>query len=140
MPKQVDFYAMKRRLVTLKQTLPRLLARDMVNHSKKAFRDQGFTDDAFTAWQKRKTQNRADRRTAARRAILIDSGALRRSIRSKSVNFREIRVGSYGIVYASRHNRGLDGMPKRQFIGRSKVLTDKMTKRVRNEFRKALKP
>lgn len=123
----------------MKQTLPRKLGRLAVNHTKEAFRNQGFTDKTFSPWQARKTRNRSDRNTQRKRAILVDKGHLRRSIRLREANFRRIRVGSYGIPYAKRHNRGLAGMPKRQFVGHSYRLTQKMRKVVRQDFKKAIK-
>lgn len=136
MAKKIDFDRINRNLDRMAVTLPRQLGNAMLNHTKKAFRDQGFTDGSLSAWQARKTQNRADRRTNASRAILIDSGALRRSLRVRKATFRETAVGAYGIPYAGVHNRGLGNMPKRQFVGRSKVLSTKMHRIAAREFRK----
>ncbi len=122
------------------ERLPRIAGVYMLNHSKKAFREQGFTDNALKPWAKRSTKNRADKNTNKSRAILIDSGNLKRSLRIRKANFREVIVGSYGMSYASRHNRGLKGMPERKFVGRSKVLNDKIEKLVFKEFKKAIEP
>ena len=139
MAKKINFKKIDKRFNGLKSTLPRLAANKMLNHSKKAFRDEGFTDKALVKWKARKRLTPADRRTGRRRAILVQSGALRRSLRKKTVTFASIRVGSYGIAYASRHNRGLAGMPQRKFVGTSQKLTKDLTKLVRTEFRKALR-
>lgn len=137
MPKQIDFDRINKNLDKMARDLPRLAANAMLNHSKKAFRDQGFTDAALSPWAARKRGNAADRRTNKNRAILVDSGNLRRSLRVRKRTFSEIAVGSYGIPYAKRHNQGLAGMPQRRFVGRSKVLTKKLHTLAAREFRKA---
>jgi len=40
--------------------------------------------------------------------------------------------------YAERHNEGLSGMPKRQFIGKSKTLTKKVIKKIEKGIDKIL--
>lgn len=139
MPKQVDFDQILKNVETMKSRLPRILARQMLNHSKQAFRNQGFTDKTLDPWKSRKRPNKADRNNPRTRAILIDSGALRRSLMKKKATFREIRIGSYGIPYASRHNRGLHGMPQRQFIGHSAKLNKKLSNSITKEIKKVFK-
>lgn len=136
MSKKINFDRINRNLDRMATNLPRMMGNAMLNHSKQAFRDQGFTDSALSPWAKRKRGNKADRRTSRSRAILIDSGNLRRSLRVAKATFRETRVGSYGIPYAARHNRGLAGMPRRQFVGRSVKLNKKMERIAMREFRK----
>jgi phage gpG-like protein len=136
MSKQIDFERIKQNIAKMERRLPILLSNEMLNHSKNAFRDQGFTDETLSVWQKRKTSNRADRRTKKKRFILVDSGALRRSLAKRKATFKEIAVGSYGIKYAARHNRGLAGMPERKFVGKSKRLNQKLTDIARKEFAK----
>ena len=41
--------------------------------------------------------------------------------------------------YAQRHNEGLKGMPKRQFMGKSKTLEDNIKKKLTKELDKVLK-
>ena len=57
------------------------------------------------------------------------------SMSVRSANWRAIRIGSYGIPYAERHNKGLGGMPKRQFVGNSKVLNDKIQRKIKTEIK-----
>lgn len=137
-PKQIDFNKINAKLNAMTKKLPKLLGNDMLNHSKEAFRNEGFTDASLSPWKARKSLNKADRATGRRRAILVDSGNLRRSGRVRKATFREIAAGYYGIAYASRHNRGLNGMPKRQFVGWGRQLNNKVRKRTRKEFKKAL--
>ena len=135
--KQIDFARIQANFDRMERTLPRLLGNKILNHAKQSFRDQGWTDEGLDPWAQRKRGNKADRRTGKTRAILIDSGALRRSLSVQSASMKAIRVGSYGIPYAGRHNRGLSGMPKRQFVGKSKKLSNKLELLVRREFKRA---
>lgn len=58
---------------------------------------------------------------------------------------RPIRRGKYAVAfrtykdYAQRHNEGLNGMPKRQFIGPSKKLDRAILKKLKREHDKRLK-
>jgi len=140
MSKKIDFEKINKGLDKMVKDLPRFLANEMLNHSKKAFRDEGFTLKAFEPWAKRTTKNKADKATGKRRAILVDSANLKESVLIKQQTFEKVRVGSYGIAYAARHNRGLKGMPKRQFIGNnSEVLNNKLFEITLREFKKATK-
>lgn len=119
--------------------LPKLIGNIAKNHFLKAFEDEGFTDNTLDPWKSRKTRDKSDRaRPNDRRAILVKRGHLRRSIRVGSARFDRIEVGSYGVVYAARHNRGLAGMPKRQFIGSSRVMSTKIRAKIRTEILKAI--
>lgn len=114
----------------------------------KNFRDQGFNDSGLSKWKPRKTTDRKGRditryRTNRRgnagdftkfgrenlnRAILVGHNTggdkLKNSFRARrgklSVKFYTYKK------YAQRHNEGLDGMPKRQFLGKSKYLENKI--------------
>ena len=136
MAKRIEFQKFAQAFRKEQINLPKILGNIALVHFRKSFRDEGFTDETLSKWVPRKHQNKADRRTKRRRALLVDSGNLRKSLRVKSANFRSIRVGSYGIPYAERHNKGLGGMPKRQFIGRSAMLRRKMEDRIGREIRK----
>jgi phage gpG-like protein len=96
-------------------------------HFDDSFKNEGFTYNSLWKWQPRK---RPDRQ---RHKILQKTGKLRRSIKSKVFTTKdgfEIRFKS-NLVYAKIHNEGLMGkawgkhsfkMPKRQFMGYSRVL------------------
>ena len=132
MPKRWNFPRVIQRVKTMKSVLPTILGGIMKKHFEDSFTRQGFTDASLSPWAKRKIADTG-------RAILVESGDLRGSIRIKQATFSIIRVGSYGIPYASRHNKGLSKMTKRQFIGRSLVMTKKIkraiTQGLRNTFR-----
>lgn len=120
--------------------IPKLVANVIVNHFLKSFDDEAFSDttERSDPWARRKTMTKRDR-TAGNRNLLVQSGALRGSIVVRRATWNKIVVGSYGIKYASRHNRGLKGMPKRQFIGSSDVMRRKYEIIVKKAIDKALK-
>lgn len=118
----------------------------------KNFRDQGFTDTGLSKWKPRKTTDRKGRditryRTNRRgnagdftkygrenlnRAILVGHNTggdkLKNSFRARR---GKLKVTFYTYKkYAKRHNEGLDGMPKRQFIGKSKYLENKIEAKI----------
>jgi phage gpG-like protein len=99
------------------------------NHFTTSFRNQGFTDESLQMWKPRK---RTERSRMGNRAILVKSGRLRRSIRSKRFGFLSVKILT-DVPYASVHNNGERSgrgrgfkMPKRQFIGYSGVLNRKI--------------
>ena len=139
MARKINFKKIRGKAKKLKAETPRLIAGEAVTHFKRSFRDQGFTDQTLEPWKARKTSNKADRRTKKRRAILIDSGDLRRSIRSKKYSFRSIVVGAYGVFYSRFHNRGTGKLPQRQFMGNSKKLNLAVRRIIAKRFREALK-
>jgi phage gpG-like protein len=99
------------------------------------FRKQGFDNKSVERWQPRK---KADKR--AGRAILVKTGDLRRSIIRNPANRAALSVKiSTDLVYAARHNDGLKGMPKRQFMGDSYNLNERIkkiiVKRLDNTFK-----
>jgi len=123
-----------------KATLPRVIGNMAKNHFLESWRNEAFSDTSTGSnpWAARKTATKQDRRTGKRRNLLVQSGALRRSVRVGSATWSAIRVGSYGIPYAQRHNRGLDGMPQRQFIGSSAMLNKKIRARLANEIKRII--
>jgi phage gpG-like protein len=107
-----------------KRTFPIEAGNMAVNHFVKSFKDQGFTDNNRMSWKSRKSKKDGNR------AILVKTGALRRSIRRAYTSWARTVIQTTGIIYAQRHNEGLKGMPKRQFMGKSgkldKDIMDKM--------------
>jgi len=101
------------------------------NHSVKAFRDQGFTDETLEKWKPRKRPERG-----RQRAILVKTGRLRRSIRKVKFGQYSVKVVS-DVPYARRHSEGLDRMPKRQIMGYSGVMERKIMNRFHPIIRKA---
>jgi len=70
------------------------------NHFTKSFRDGGFTDESLETWKPRK---RAERGKS--RAILVKSGRLRRSLRSKRFGVLSVKIMT-DVPYARIHNDG----------------------------------
>lgn len=115
-----------------------------VNHFTNSFREQGFTDETKEAWKPRK---RADRgRAKGNRAILVKSGRLRRSLRSRRLGNLAVKILT-DVPYARVHNNGERSgrgkgfmMPKRQFIGYSGKLNRQiiafLDKNIKRQFNK----
>jgi phage gpG-like protein len=122
----------------LKRDVPRRVGNIAKNHFLKAFKDEGFTEETVNPWAKRTTKNRSDRNNPARRALLVNRGHLRRSIRVGRTSWDRVEVGSYGITYAKFHNNPSQGskIPRRKFVGSSKVMTRQISNLVRKEFKK----
>jgi phage gpG-like protein len=125
--------AIRDKVRKLKKDIPQGTATLAVGWFQDSFRKQGFTDTGFKRWEKRK---RVDRRRPGR-AILVDTGRLRRSIRKERVTFRQVRIVSK-LPYSARHNDGLKGMPQRKFMGESQKLERKMLKFIYKSIDKAL--
>jgi phage gpG-like protein len=120
-------------LKTLDQMVP-VMGNDALNHFKDSFQNQGFTNETTEKWKPRR---RPDRKRPGR-AILIDTGRLRRSLRYSRLKQYTVQIQS-NVPYANRHNEGLDGMTQRQFVGYSsklnKRLIAKFDQRIKTIFR-----
>ena len=129
-----------------------------LNHFEESFENEGFTDTSLVKWEKRKTTNRGGRdltvyRTNRRgkagrlnsfgqknkgRQTLTGHGSggnkLRNSGRANKIK------GAIQFIwdkeYAERHNEGTDGMTKRQFVGESKVVNNKIDEQVEQNLNK----
>ena len=114
-----------------KSILPKRLAKQAELHFKSGFRSGGGkTDSSLGGWRPREI-------TAKRnigRAILVDTGLLRRDIKVRSATWANMEIGTGAATknYASVHNKGLRSgrgkgfkMPKREFIGKSAALSQK---------------
>jgi len=117
----------------LKTQLPRIIANDSLNWFLAGFRKGGGQTDEGR-WKPRK---RTTKRNTGR-GILVDTGALRRDVRVRKLTFKSIVLGTVRIPYARRHNDGLKGMPKREFLGDSKKLDRKNKKTILKSIDKIL--
>lgn len=147
-------------------TLPVKLGNEGVNFALDNFKRQAFLGNTAEPWRRRKNPTKwgqAPKRNG--RAILVDSGRLRRSIRITSMSKNEVRIGT-DVPYAKVHNEGLrigqiqtvkgftrkngqdvkahtrrvnQRIPKRQFLGSSPFLTRKIERVVLAEVKKALR-
>lgn len=132
----------------MKSLLPEKLANQSRNYFVKSFSDQAWEGKAWPEVNRRKKgtpeykypkKKDLGRRT---RPILIGKGStkLRRAVANS------IRVKSWPVVrlvvdlpYARRHNEGLKGMPKRKYMGDSKLLRAKQVKTIKRFIKEAFK-
>lgn len=105
------------------------------------FRAEAFIDTPPDKWAPRKKSDK----NPSRRALLVKTGTLKgHALKGRS------RKGAvefvFPLAYERVHNEGLKAgrgkgfdMPKRQFVGESKVLTARITKKAKEIFDKHLK-
>ena len=150
--------------------LPPLVGNEAVNFTLDNFKRQGFLGDSFQPWLRRKDPNKwGQHPTRNSRPVLMDTGALRRSIRMISHNGDTVVIGS-DMPYAQAHNEGVrlgeiqsvkafsrktksgkistvepftrrinQNIPKRQFMGDSPYLRASISRIVAAEILRALK-
>lgn len=129
------------------------------NFLQQNFQDEGFNDGSLTKWQPRKTVDKRGRdltryrtnrrgkagsltkygqKLANNRPILTghDTGGnkLRHSFKTRRDKNKVVFYTHK--KYARRHNEGLDGMPKREFIGRSRTLDKNIEKQLKHHLDK----
>lgn len=140
MAKKFNFEKKIKEFQKFERTVPKRVGNIALNHFLESWDNEAFSDGSKGSdpWAKRKSKTKRDQ-VAGRRQLLVQTGALRGSMRVRpGATFRKIAVGAYGIEYASRHNRGLSGMPKRQFVGKSKILDRKIRHLISKEMKKIL--
>lgn len=143
-----DFSKELGQLDRLIRELPTLIGNTAVDFFKDSWDREGFIDSKLERWPRRKRRDTG-------RALLIKSGDLRRSINFKVYGTRRILIYS-DVPYAQAHNEGLGtrvgvrahtrrvrgkrtkvkahtrqmNLPKRQFMGPSKLLTKRIEKHI----------
>lgn len=121
-----------------------VVATEAKNHFKQSWRQQGFEDRTVEKWPEVKRRIKGTEayknasRAARRRAILVETGALRRSVKVIRRNWPVV-VGTRGISYARKHNDGAGNLPKRQFIGYSRKLEKRTLKQITRIIHNELK-
>lgn len=129
---------------------PQIIGIEATDHFTESFQKQGFTDKALSKWQKRDVdlhpEKYSKKQIAASkgRAILVKSGELSRSITFTTAPRRIIIKADK--AYAQVHNEGGRAgrgkgfrMPKRQFMGPSTVLDEKIGQKVKISLDKIFK-
>ena len=115
------------------------------NHFKKGFAssNQGFTDLYLEKWQARTTKYKTERQN--NKPVLTKSGDLKDSIDYKKEPGVVIIFSD--LPYAKVHNEGGHAgrgkgfeMTKREFIGRSRALNERILKKCDGLIKKILKP
>jgi phage gpG-like protein len=129
---------------------PEIMGKLAVDHFKESFQDEGFTDAAFEKWDevKRRLNPKTKGAKASRKILTGDTGDLGMSIDYKNAANGQVTLYS-DKAYADAHNSGTTTagrsrnvrIPKRQFIGDSEVLnqkiTEKLTEGLDNTIKKA---
>lgn len=125
----------------VKAKTPLKLANDIQTHFLRGFqRGGGSTDASIGGWTKRKTSRSArERKRSVGRALLVRSGKLRADIKKKKISSSKVIVGTSVIPYAGFINEGTPNMVQREFIGDSRILEAKITKRITREIDKMFK-
>lgn len=125
------------KLAKLKPVLARLM-RDVGNEALKWFLENFKKEQSPQGqpWQPRKVGGADDR--GSRRALLVDSGRLRRSIRLTRVTRTSATIGT-AVQYARYHNERTNRLPQRQFLGRSAVLERRLYRMIKAKILWAIK-
>lgn len=97
-PKFPDFNAAAKQFTFLMVNLPVLIGKEAENHFKDSFKNQAWEG---VQWEERKRKDKNPKR----RALLVKTGRLRRSIRIREVSFGKVVVGT-DVPYAKIHNEG----------------------------------
>lgn len=113
--------------------LPLVLGNEAVNWTKGNFSRQGFPGKSFERWPPRKAGTKRN----SGRALLVDSGRLKRSVRLISTAPLQAKFGT-DVPYASAHNNGFKGTVnvsayKRAKIGTIKASTGKSGQKFRTK-------
>lgn len=154
-------YKLKRAADFINNRATRVVEVEGLNFIQENFQKEGFQDGGVEKWKPRKTTDSRGRditryRTSRRgrqgsltkfgqrnanRPVLTghDTGGnkLRHSFKTRRDKHKVVFYTHK--QYAKRHNEGLDGMPKRQFIGRSKTLEQNIEKQLKHHLDKIFK-
>jgi len=97
----LDFGKIAKQFTNYHRLLPAKVGAIAVDFYKQSFRRQGYIDKAYKRWDERK---KTDKRRKGR-AIMVDTGTLRRSIRVSYKGRDYVVIGS-NMPYAKIHNEG----------------------------------
>lgn len=137
----------QQRVEQAKKVLPRKIADESRSFMIKSFQQGGFNDTGTVQkWaevDRRKPDTNAykypktkklSRRT---KPILVGTGRLRNSVRISYVSFRRSVIMT-DVPYARYLNEGTKYIKRRRFIGRSKILDQRVVKIIKKELTYAL--
>lgn len=163
-----EYFNLINRVTKAVSQLPRRAAVLAVAFSKQRFRDQAWVDNSTEVWKKRAKGWKTESRKRQGRAILVDTGRLKRSIRTVSVDDSRAIIGT-DVPYARAHNDGFRGqvtqqvrgftragkrgshhvrahsrkrnvtLPRRRFLGTSAILDKQLTRMMTAEIIRAIK-
>ena len=103
MQNSFDFGRIEQRIKEAMLTLPVIVGNEAVNFALDNFRRQGFLGPNIEPWLQRK-----NRKKNKGRAILVQTGRLRNSIRIIKVTNNTVVIGT-DVPYAKAHNEGFRG-------------------------------
>lgn len=164
------------------RSIPAKMGRIAIDHFDKSFRNQGFTDTTLQPWKRTKSGKSNLFGSVTRRAILVQSGRLRRGTRRAAITGRMVRIVN-DVPYAEAHNEGVKGnvkvsqhtrevktfsynyksgsrnkgpsgkkkvtvrshirkmnLPRRKFMGKSRMMNREIEKMIIKEVNSAFKP
>ena len=129
MPNKFPLKQVEQHFKDVLQYAPGMLGNDAVNFFLDNFKRQGWQGSTIEPWRKRR--NNKGRNSG--RAILIDSGRLRRSIRITGISAGTVTIGT-DVPYAKAHNEGFRGVVNVSAFSRNrytkeKQLTGRFTKK-----------
>ncbi|MEO0337595.1 MAG: hypothetical protein AAF242_00120 [Bacteroidota bacterium] len=117
--------------------LERQILRDVILVEANRFHEEnfsngGFTDVGLKKWDPRSSKDKNEKRSG-NRALLVDSSTLKDTATRGRVVGDLVMYDFRGLVYAGVHNEGLRAgrgegfdMPKRQFVGKSQHLENRI--------------
>jgi phage gpG-like protein len=117
-------------------SLATMIAKKYVYGFKEGFKEGGgMTDDSEMGWKpSKKTYKNPALKT------LVDTGLLRKSIKAVSVTKDEvvIKVVGKAAEYGGKHNFGKEGMPMREFIGKSERINHRVLRWMKSEIKRQI--
>lgn len=131
-----DFKAFSSEARKVIKTLPREMGKALLLETSDNFRRQGYEDEqgGTHQWAPRK---RKMKRGARQRALLVQSGRLRRSPRITETTATSVTVGT-DVPYAEPLQEGTAKMPARPYIVVSKSLREKIKRNLTAKITAAL--
>ena len=124
-----NFITFEKHFPKVRRNIAVRLAELAAKHFKDSFHKGGFVDETLVKWEPSRRERNGRGKT------LIDTGALRNSIKAVKRNYNQSVITS-NISYAFEHNEGTNGQLKRKFLGRSAVLDRASMKIIAEEMNK----
>jgi hypothetical protein len=138
------FKALEKRVASTRKDIPAVIGNLGTRIFVESFKKEAWNNTPWKIPQRRIPGTKAfkyprkkdlGRRT---RKTLVKSGALRREVNNslKTKTFKRIEWLVSGLPYAKAHNEGLNGMPKRKFIGDGHYLRMMFKRKVIQMYKK----
>lgn len=134
---------LKKAMEYLKADVKKDMGIQAVNHFRKSFRDEGFTDRNVSKWKAVKRSSNGKGAARGRKILTGETKQLADSIGYR-VSPRGVVITS-GVRYAKIHNEGgsagrngASKIPQRQFMGKSAVLNRLIAREIQRELNRRL--